>query len=66
MRALCDLPGAAVRLPKVWLQRALRFGFCISAERQRYVPDVRLARCCCTSAQGAAPVCFVLCISYIC
>ena len=66
MRALCALPGAAARLPKVWLQCALCFVYRIYAERQRYVPDVRLARCCCTSAQGAAPVCFVLCISYIC
>jgi len=66
MRALCALPGAAARLPKVWLQRALRFGFCISAERQRYVPDVRLARCCCTSAQGVAPACFEVWVLYIC
>ena len=40
MRALCALPGAAARLPKVWLQCALCFVYRIYAERQRCVPDV--------------------------
>jgi hypothetical protein len=63
MRALCDLPGAAVRLPKVWLQRALRFGFCISAERQRCVPDVP-----CSVLLHVFPRCgsSVLCALHIC
>ena len=40
MRALCALPGAAARLPKVWLQCALCFVYRIYAERQRCVPCV--------------------------